>query len=126
MVALLVVLLSASFITPTQAAPKSSLVSAAFKTLLNTTTDSIDALDQKYQADVYILDEALSAATKTANAVLAQEIQAATDLYSRWIVSVNQRLEPQIHFFRLHDCNVGEDDKLQMVGQIFETYHAHI
>ena len=94
MVALLVVLLSASFITPTQAAPKSSLVSAAFKTLLNTTTDSIDALDQKYEADVFILDEALSAATKTANAVLAQEIQAATDLYSRWIVSVNQRLEP--------------------------------
>ena len=94
MIALLVVLRSASFITTTQAAPKSSPVSAAFKTLLNTTTDSIDELDQKYEADVDILDEALSAATKTSNTVLAQEIQAATDLYSPQIASANQRLEP--------------------------------
>jgi hypothetical protein len=52
LVALLVVLLSASFIAPSQAAPKASLVTAAFKTLLNTTSDSLDALDQKYEADV--------------------------------------------------------------------------
>jgi hypothetical protein len=67
LVTLLVALLSASFVAPAQAAPKASLVSTAFKTLLNTTVDSMDALDQKYEADVDILDEALSAATKAAN-----------------------------------------------------------
>jgi hypothetical protein len=93
LVAFLAVLLSVSFVAPTQAAPKASVVTAAFKTLLNTTVDSMDALELKYEADVDLLDEALSAATKAANAVLAQEIQAATDLYSPRITSANQRLE---------------------------------
>jgi len=64
LIAFLVVLLSASFVAPVQAAPKSSMVTAAFKTLLNTTVDSMDALEQKYEADVDLLDEALSVATK--------------------------------------------------------------
>ena len=93
LVTLLVTLLCVSFITPAQAAPKASLVSTAFKTLLNTTVDSMDALDQKYEADVDLLDDALSAATKAANTVLAQEIQAATDLYSPQIAAANQRLD---------------------------------
>lgn len=100
LVTLLVTLLCVSFITPAQAAPKASLVSTAFKTLLNTTVDSMDALDQKYEADVDILDEALFAATKLANAVLAQEIQAATDLYSPQITAANQRLEAAKTLFK--------------------------
>lgn len=50
LVTLLVALLSASFIASAQAAPKALLVSTAFKTLLNTTVDSMDALEQKYEA----------------------------------------------------------------------------
>jgi len=100
LIAFLVVLLSASFVAPVQAAPKSSMVTAAFKTLLNTTVDSMDALEQKYEADVDLLDEALSVATKAANAVLAQEIQAATDLYSPQIASANQRLEAAKTLFK--------------------------
>ncbi len=76
------------------------MVTAAFKTLLNTTVDSMDALEQKYEADVDLLDEALSVATKAANAVLAQEIQAATDLYSPQIASANQRLEAAKTLFK--------------------------
>jgi len=57
LVALLVALLSASFIAPAQAAPKASLVTTAFKTLLNTTSDSLDSLDQKYEADVLVTEE---------------------------------------------------------------------
>lgn len=85
--------LSISIVNPAQAAPKASVVTAAFKTLLNTTVDSLDALEQKYEADVDLLDDALSAATKAANTLLAQEIQAATDLYSPQIAAANQRLE---------------------------------
>lgn len=85
--------MSLSIVVPAQAAPKASVVTAAFKTLLNTTVDSMDALDQKYEADVDTLDEALFEATKAANAVLAQEFQAATDLYSPQIAAANLRLE---------------------------------
>jgi hypothetical protein len=60
----------------------------------------MDALEQKYEADVDLLDEALSVATKAANAVLAQEIQAATDLYSPQIASANQRLEAAKTLFK--------------------------
>jgi len=93
LVAILVPILSVCVATPSQAAPKPAMVTAAFNTLLNTTVDSLDALEQKYESDVDLLDEALSTATKAANAVLAQEIQAATDLYSPQIAAANQRLE---------------------------------
>ena len=100
LVACIVIALSISMASPTQAAPKASAVTVAFKTLLNTTVDSMDALEQKYEADVDLLDEALSAATKAANTVLAQEIQAATDLYSPQIASANQRLEAAKTLFK--------------------------
>jgi len=53
----------------------------------------MDGLEQKYEADVDLLDEALSVATKAANTVVAQEIQAKFHLYSPQIASANQRLE---------------------------------
>ncbi len=93
LLACIAITLSISIVNPAQAAPKASVVTAAFKTLLNSTVDSMDALEQKYEADVDLLDDALSAATKAANALLAQEIQTATDLYSPQIASANQRLE---------------------------------
>jgi hypothetical protein len=100
LVVCIAIALSISMASPTQAAPKASALTVAFKTLLNTTVDSMDALEQKYEADVDLLDEALSAATKAANTVLAQEIQAATDLYSPQIASANQRLESAKTLFK--------------------------
>ena len=93
LVALAVSSLALVGIAPAEAAPKASVVTAAFKTLLNATADSMEALDQKYEADVSVLDDALTAATKAADATLAQELQAATDLYSPQIAASNQKLE---------------------------------
>ncbi|CAB4738574.1 MAG: hypothetical protein F2704_00020 [Actinobacteria bacterium] len=93
LVAIVVSILAMTGFTSAEAAPKSSVVTAAFKTLLNTTADSIDSLDEKYEADVSVLDDALIAATKAADATLALELQAATSLYSPQIASANQRLE---------------------------------
>ena len=78
---------------PAEAAPKASVVTTAFKNLLNSTADSLESLEAKYEADVSALDDALTAATKAADATLAQELQAATDLYSPQIASANQKLE---------------------------------
>jgi hypothetical protein len=93
LVALAVSSLALVGIAPAEAAPKASVVTAAFKTLLNATADSLDALDQRYEADVSVLDDALTSATKAADATLAQELQAATDLYSPQIAASNQKLE---------------------------------
>jgi hypothetical protein len=79
--------------TTAEAAPKASVVTAAFKTLLNSTVDSLEALETKYEADVSVLDDALTAATKAADTTLAQDLQAATDLYSPQIAAANQKLE---------------------------------
>ena len=76
-----------------EASPKASAVTAAFKTLLNTTADSSGTLDQKYEADGSALDDALAATTKIADSMLAQESQSATELYSPQILAVNQMLE---------------------------------
>ena len=86
-------LLTVSALSPASAATKGTTVTAAFKTLLNTTTDSLDALEGKYESDVSALDDALITATKAADTTLAQELQAATDLYGPQIASANQRLE---------------------------------
>lgn len=79
--------------SPATAAPKATSVTAAFKSLLSTATNSIDELDQKYESDVSALDDALGTATKAADALLAQELEAATTLYLPQITSANQRLE---------------------------------
>lgn len=74
------------------AATKPSIVTAAFKTLLNTATNSIDALDQKYEADVAALDIALAEATKLANSTYDSEFAAATSIYSPQISAINVRI----------------------------------
>lgn len=87
--------LALSFVglTPASAATKAQTVTTAFKTLLNTTSDSLDTLGQKYESDIDALDATLSAATKAADATLDQELQAATVLYAPQISAANKKAE---------------------------------
>ena len=78
---------------PAGAATKASLVSAAFKILLNSTSDSMEALEEKYEADIDALDAALVAATKSADATLDQDLQTATSLYAPQISAANKKVE---------------------------------
>ena len=78
--------------TSAEAAPKASVVTAAFKTLLNTTTDSMDELDQKYEANVSALDDALTNATLAANKTFESENSAASNLYLPQIATSNSSL----------------------------------
>lgn len=80
-------------LTPASAAPKATIVTAAFKNLLNVTGDSLDSLEQKYESDIDALDATLSAATKAADATLDQELQAATALYAPQIAAANKKAE---------------------------------
>lgn len=80
-------------LTPASAATKATIVTAAFKNLLNVTGDSLDALEQKYESDIDALDVTLSAATKAADATLDQELQAATALYAPQISAANKKAE---------------------------------
>ena len=93
LVAVVVASLTFAGAVTAEAAPKSSVVTTAFKTLLNTTADSLESLEGKYETDVSALDDALTAATKAADLLLAQELQAATDLYTPQIATANQKLE---------------------------------
>ncbi len=79
--ALVLALIIAGF-APASAATKAQTVTAAFKTLLNTTGDSLDALEQKYESDIDALDSALANSTIAANSTYDQEIQAASNLYA--------------------------------------------
>jgi hypothetical protein len=85
-------ILAIAGISPSVAATKASTVTAAFKTLLNTIGDSLDALDQKYEAEVDALDTALSSASIAANLIYDQEIQSASNLYAPQISASNQKV----------------------------------
>ena len=89
----LVLTLALVGLTPASAAPKATIVTTAFKNLLNVTGDSLDALEQKYESDIDALDATLSAATKAADATLDQELQAATALYAPQISAANKKAE---------------------------------
>jgi hypothetical protein len=78
----LVLALSITGLAPASAATKAQNVTAAFKTLLNTTGDSLDALEQKYESDIDALDSALANSTIAANSTYDQEIQAASNLHA--------------------------------------------
>jgi hypothetical protein len=78
----LVLALSITGLAPASAATKAQTVTAAFKTLLNTTGDSLDALEQKYESDIDALDSTLANSTIAANSTYDQEIQAASNLYA--------------------------------------------
>ncbi len=78
----LVLALSITGLAPASAATKAQTVTAAFKTLLNNTGDSLDALEQKYESDIDALDSALANSTIAANSTYDQEFQAASNLYA--------------------------------------------
>ena len=89
------ILLVALFVgmSPVEAATKATTVTAAFKTLLNTTSDSLDALEQKYEADIDTLDATLVAATKSADDTYNQDLLAATNLYAPQITAANKKAD---------------------------------
>ena len=93
LVALIVSSLTLAGTTTAEAAPKASVVTAAFKNLLNSTADSLESLDAKYEADVSVLDDALTAATKAADSTLATDLLAATNLYAPQITAANKKAE---------------------------------
>jgi hypothetical protein len=78
---------------PAQGATKATTVSTAFRALLNQSTTALESLEQKYEADIDVLDDALVAATKAADATLDQELQAATALYAPQIAAANKKAE---------------------------------
>jgi hypothetical protein len=89
----LVVALTGTSAIPVNAATKPSVVTAAFKNLLSVTGDSLEQLEQKYEADIDALDATLVAATNAADSTLDQELQAATSLYAPQIAAANKRVE---------------------------------
>jgi multidrug efflux pump subunit AcrA (membrane-fusion protein) len=78
---------------PVNAATKPSVVTAAFKNLLNTTADSMDQLEQQYEADLDALDATLVAAAKSADDAYNQDLLAATNLYAPQIAAANKKAE---------------------------------
>ena len=89
----LLVLVLLTPISPTHAATKATTVTAAFKTLLNTTGDSLETLELKYEADIDALDAALVAATRSADDTYDQELLAATNLYAPLIAAANKNAD---------------------------------
>jgi len=72
------------------AASKATAVTAAFKTVLSSAGNSLDALEQSYEADVDALDAALAQANTAANAVYALELAANTSQFSPLILAANK------------------------------------
>jgi hypothetical protein len=89
----LVLALTITGLAPASAATKAQNVTTAFKTLLNTTGDSLDALEQKYESEIDALDSGLAASTKSADDTYNQDLLAATNLYAPQITAANKKAE---------------------------------
>ncbi len=93
-IVLLVILGVSLTVTPVaQAATKPRAVTAAFNKVLSATTESLDALEQKYEADLDALDATLSASIKAAEDIYNQDLLAATNLYAPQITAANKKAE---------------------------------
>jgi len=79
--------------TPAIAATKASTVTAAFKSLLNLTGDSLDSLEQKYEMDIDALDATLVVAIQSADDAYNKDLLAATNLYAPQITAANKKAE---------------------------------
>jgi len=88
----LVIALSVMGLTPASAAPKATTVTAAFKTLLNKSANSWDALERKYESDVDALDFALNEATRLANSTYDSDFAAASSLFTPQIAAINLKI----------------------------------
>jgi hypothetical protein len=103
----LVALVLLATTSPAHAATKATTVTAAFKTLLNTTGDSLEALELKYEADVDALDAVFAEATRLANSTYDSEFSAATLLYSPQISAINLKIsEAKIKFSSVSSIKV--------------------
>ncbi len=80
-----------SLVPNAQAATNAKSVAAAFTKVLSATDNSLEALDQKYESDIDLLDAALAAATKSADSTLDQDLLAATNLYAPQIAAANKK-----------------------------------
>ena len=74
-----------------QAATNPKAVTAAFNKVLSATDNSLEALELKYESDIDALDEALAAATKSADSTLDQDLLAATNLYAPQVTAANKK-----------------------------------
>ena len=79
--------------TSANAVPKATTVTAAFKTLLAKSANSLEALERKYEADIDALDATLAAATKSAEDTYNKDLLAATNLYAPQITVANKKAE---------------------------------
>ena len=86
-------------IIPASAATKASLITATFRTLLNTTDKSLAQLESKYESDIDALDAILAVATKAADATLEQDLLAATTLYAPQITAANVAADNSLKLF---------------------------
>ena len=89
----IVIALIGTSAVPANAATNPKVVTAAFKNFLSVTGDSLEQLEQKYEADIDALDATLVAATSAADSTLDQELQAATSLYAPQIAAANKKIE---------------------------------
>lgn len=80
-------------LTPASAATKATTVTAAFKSLLSETGDSLESLEQKYETDIDALDATLVAATQSADDTYNKDLLAATTLYAPQITAANKKAE---------------------------------
>ena len=79
--------------TSASAAPKATSVTAAFKSLLNKSVNSLDSLERKYEADIDALDATLTEVTKSADDSYNKDLLAATNLYAPQITAANKKAE---------------------------------
>lgn len=80
-----------SLVPSAHAASNPKVVTAAFNKVLSATENSLEALEQKYEADVDALDEQLFNATKAAESLYDQELLASTNLYASQITAANKK-----------------------------------
>ena len=90
--ALTILTVAVSGLVPAQAATKATVVTAAFRALLNQSSTSLEGLEQQFEEDLDRLDAALAEATSLANNTYDSEFAAATNLYSPQISAINLKV----------------------------------
>ena len=78
--------------TSANAATKATTVTAAFKSLLNKTANSLDSLERKYESDVDALDFAFNEATRLANSTYDSDFATASSIFTPQIAAINLKI----------------------------------
>jgi hypothetical protein len=78
--------------TSASAATKATIVTAAFKSLLNKSANSLDALERKYESDIDALDFALNEASRRANSTYDADFAAASSVFIPQIAAINLKI----------------------------------